>query len=88
MRSSDHFWEQSESVHCEIYVLGNWAFVVMQTVNCECSLLAALQWIMHIICLAAAIGISEMEYECVNIICLTIQINVNTTHFGSIYFYF
>ena len=38
----------------------------MQTVNCECSLLAALQWIMHIICLAAAIGISETEYDCVN----------------------
>ena len=64
MRSSDHYWEQSESVDCEI--VGNWAFVVMQAVNCECSLLAALQWIMHIICLAAAICICKTKYECVN----------------------
>ena len=66
MRSSDYYWGQPGSVIVK-YVVGNGAFVVMQTVNCECSLLAALQWIIHIICPAAAICIFGTEYECVNL---------------------
>ena len=57
MRCLDYYWGQA---------VGNGAFVVMQTVNCECSLLAALQWIMYIVCPAAAICIGGSEYECAN----------------------
>ena len=84
MRSSDHYWEQSESVDCEIYLaIGRLLSCKLWIVNVHYwrhynGLCTSFVWLL----LFVLVRLNMIVW----IICLTIQINVNTTHFGFIYF--